>query len=136
VAHRLLKEKRLGGEWFDVTDDQAIAAVREAIALVESGVAPETDRSRSYRRRSRGRPKWASNCPRSASIGIRLEPAVKAALEAAAKADHRPVASLIEKVMTEWLEANGYHPTGEPAAKRKAKGKPRQTEPPEGQTSG
>lgn len=37
IAHRLLKEKRVVGEWFDVIDDQAIAAVREAIALVDSG---------------------------------------------------------------------------------------------------
>jgi hypothetical protein len=37
VAHRLLDEKRVASEWFDVTDEQAIAAVREAIALVDSG---------------------------------------------------------------------------------------------------
>jgi hypothetical protein len=58
---------------------------------------------------------------RSASIGLRLEPALKEAIEAAAKDDHRPVASLIEKVMTEWLTANGYLPGAKKAApKRKA----------------
>jgi hypothetical protein len=37
VAHKLLVEKRLGGEWFDVTDEQAEAAVRDAISLVDNG---------------------------------------------------------------------------------------------------
>jgi hypothetical protein len=36
VAHQLLAGKHLGGEWFDVTDAQAIAAVQEAIRLVDS----------------------------------------------------------------------------------------------------
>ncbi len=45
---------------------------------------------------------------RTASIGIRVEPDLKEAAERAAKDDHRTVASLIEKVLTEWLEAKGY----------------------------
>ena len=45
---------------------------------------------------------------RTASIGIRVEPDLKEAAEKAAKDDHRTVASLIEKVLTEWLEQNGY----------------------------
>jgi len=45
---------------------------------------------------------------RTASIGIRVEPDLKEAAEKAAKADHRTVASLIEKILTEWLEQNGY----------------------------
>ncbi len=36
------------------------------------------------------------------SIGVRLDPSVKAALERAAKADQRPLASLIAKIVTEW----------------------------------
>ena len=47
---------------------------------------------------------------RSASIGIRLEPDVKAAIEKAAEDDRRSVAALIEKVMVEWLRENRYLP--------------------------
>ena len=35
---------------------------------------------------------------------------MKAALEKAAKDDHRPMASLAEKIMTEWLRERGYLP--------------------------
>lgn len=43
-------------------------------------------------------------------LGFRVEPEVKAALEAAAKADMRSVSSLIEKILVEWLRANGHMP--------------------------
>jgi hypothetical protein len=42
---------------------------------------------------------------RSAPIGIRLYPEVKAALEAAAKADRRSVASYVEMLIVADLEA-------------------------------
>ncbi len=45
---------------------------------------------------------------RTASIGIRVTPAVKAAAEKAAADDRRPLASLIEKLLVEHLEKNGY----------------------------
>jgi hypothetical protein len=37
VAHALLAAKRLRGEWFDVSVEDAIAAIDQAIALVDSG---------------------------------------------------------------------------------------------------
>lgn len=43
-------------------------------------------------------------------LGFRVEPEVKEALEKAAKADHRSVSSLIEKILVEWLKANGFLP--------------------------
>ena len=49
---------------------------------------------------------------RTASIGIRIEQAVKDALEAAAKADRRTVASFIEKLIIDDLEAKGFLPKG------------------------
>lgn len=49
---------------------------------------------------------------RSASIGIRVLPIVKEALEAAAKADRRSVASYIETVLVADLEAKGFLPKG------------------------
>lgn len=45
---------------------------------------------------------------RTASIGIRVEAAVKEAAEKAAAADRRSLASLIEKLLVEHLEKNGY----------------------------
>lgn len=44
------------------------------------------------------------------SLGVRLNPATKAALEEAARADMRSVSSLVEKVLTEWLREKGYLP--------------------------
>ena len=45
---------------------------------------------------------------RTASLGIRIEPTVKAALEAAAKDDRRTVASYVELVLIEHLKVKGY----------------------------
>jgi len=45
---------------------------------------------------------------RSAPLGLRLFPRVKAALEDAAKADRRSVASYVEKLIVADLEANGF----------------------------
>jgi hypothetical protein len=45
---------------------------------------------------------------RTASIGIRVDPTVKAAAEKAAADDHRTVASLIEKLLVEHLVKGGY----------------------------
>ncbi|MCL2715788.1 MAG: hypothetical protein FWD68_14725 [Alphaproteobacteria bacterium] len=47
---------------------------------------------------------------RDVSIGLKVTRTLKAALDAAASSDHRPVASLVEKVLTEWLRENGYLP--------------------------
>jgi hypothetical protein len=42
------------------------------------------------------------------SLGIRLKPEVKIALQQAAEADMRSVSSLAEKILTEWLREKGY----------------------------
>jgi len=47
---------------------------------------------------------------RSAAIGIRVEPEIKAAAERAAAKDRRTLAALVEKVLVEWLEENGHLP--------------------------
>lgn len=47
---------------------------------------------------------------RTAAIGLRVEPEIKEATEKAAAQDRRTVASLIEKVLVEWLKANGHLP--------------------------
>jgi len=48
--------------------------------------------------------------PRTASIGIRVEPSVKEALERAAKADRRTLAAYIEMLIISDLEAKGLLP--------------------------
>lgn len=42
------------------------------------------------------------------SLGVRLQPETKAALEKAAAADMRSVSSLVEKILVEWLKKNGH----------------------------
>ena len=42
------------------------------------------------------------------SLGIRVQPEVKAALERAAADDLRSVSSLVEKISVEWLRDRGY----------------------------
>lgn len=45
---------------------------------------------------------------KTASIGIKLEPHIKEAAEKAAVADHRSVASLIEKLLVVYLKEKGF----------------------------
>jgi len=47
---------------------------------------------------------------RTASIGIRVQPEVKAAVEKAAKADDRTVAQWIERLMVRELREQGHLP--------------------------
>ena len=56
---------------------------------------------------------------RTAAIGLRVEPHIKEAAERAAADDHRTVASLLEKVLVEYLKMNGYLP----AIAKKERGK-------------
>lgn len=45
---------------------------------------------------------------KTAAIGVRVDPDVKAAAEKAAADDRRSVASLLEKLLVDHLKANGY----------------------------
>jgi hypothetical protein len=54
---------------------------------------------------------------RALTIGIRVEPELKAALERAAKDDRRTVSSLVEGLLEDWLREKGYLPK-EKEAKR------------------
>lgn len=49
---------------------------------------------------------------RTAPLGLRIEPVVKDALERAAKADRRTVASYVELLVIADLEAKGFLPKG------------------------
>lgn len=66
------------------------------------------------------------------SLGVRVQPETKAALDEAAKDDMRSISSMVEKILVEWLRANAYlndAAAGEQAepAPRKRSSAPRQT---------
>ena len=54
--------------------------------------------------------KTGSTHPRnkSAQVNLRLYPDLKAAAQAAAKDDHRSLTSLIEKLLSDFLQKKGY----------------------------
>jgi hypothetical protein len=43
-------------------------------------------------------------------VSFRLLPEIKAALDKAAKDDHRSLSSLLDKMVSEWLKDAGYLP--------------------------
>lgn len=46
--------------------------------------------------------------PKKTPLGVRFQPHEIAALEAAAKADDRPISALVRRVALEWLRAHGW----------------------------
>ena len=46
---------------------------------------------------------------KTAVINVRIEPELKEALEWCAAADHRSLASLVEKVLADWAMARGWY---------------------------
>jgi hypothetical protein len=58
--------------------------------------------------------------PKTAALAFRIEAAVKAALEKAARDDARSLSSLMEKIIGDWLGGHGYleKPKPKPKAKR------------------
>ena len=42
------------------------------------------------------------------SLGVRVQPEIKAALQKAAADDMRSMSSLIDKILIEWLRKKGY----------------------------
>ena len=47
---------------------------------------------------------------KSATLNLRVEPAIKAAAEKAAADDRRSLTSLIEKLLSDYLKKKGYLP--------------------------
>lgn len=43
AAHKLLSEKRRAGEWFDVSPDEAIEAIAQAVKIVEADLVSTAD---------------------------------------------------------------------------------------------
>lgn len=46
--------------------------------------------------------------PKTATVNVRLQPSLKTAAEMAAEDDSRSLTSLIEKLLRDYLKANGY----------------------------
>jgi hypothetical protein len=42
------------------------------------------------------------------ALSVRVSPAMKKAVEKAAKDDRRSTASMVEKILVEWLDEHGY----------------------------
>jgi hypothetical protein len=42
------------------------------------------------------------------ALSVRVSPAMKKAVEKAAKDDRRSAASMVEKILVEWLDKHGY----------------------------
>lgn len=51
---------------------------------------------------------YISGMAKTDTLGVRLDPNEKAALERAAAADDRPVSALARKIIAEWLAKNGW----------------------------
>lgn len=92
AAHILLSAKRHKGEWFNVSLEEAIAAVNRAVAMVEAGeiAAP------------------AKCGPQANVIGVRFERDEREALQQAAAADERSLSALIRIIVVRWLREKGY----------------------------
>lgn len=50
---------------------------------------------------------------KDSAISVRLDSALKAALEKAASADHRPLANLVQVILREWAVSKGHLPAEE-----------------------
>ena len=53
------------------------------------------------------------------SLGVRVRPAVKAALQRAAEADVRTLSSMVEKILTDWLVKEGLLGPEKPAPRKR-----------------
>ena len=101
AAHYLLREKHLGGEWFDVSPENAVSTVRRAIKLIEDG-RPAPFRLWQIEKRSALSP-----------MVIKPPKETGAALRRAAKDDERSVSSMASQILRQWLTARGYLPSPE-----------------------
>jgi hypothetical protein len=54
---------------------------------------------------------------RTNPLGVRVDPAVKVALERAAADDDRSVSAMVERILKQWLTARKYLPPAAPKKK-------------------
>lgn len=82
AAHKLLHEKRKTGEWFDVTLEDAVAAIQEAADAVDDKISAGLNEALDIARK-RGRPVIPDDQRRNI-VAIRFEPELMAKIDAAA----------------------------------------------------
>ena len=58
--------------------------------------------------RERKTASYAVKEPKTATVNLRLQPSLKTAAESAAEEDSRSLTSLIEKILKDYLRANGF----------------------------
>lgn len=103
IAHQLLADKRLSGEWFDVTPEQAIDAIQSAFAEIE-------------KRRERAKckcckpdrvkfPTVHGEAWKDARLDMRVSSELKQALERLAAQDRRRLTDLVEIVLEDYVQA-------------------------------
>ncbi len=95
TAHLALLDQRQSKEWFDVTQKEAINAITDAEASVIAGHVPSPKRLPAANAKTKN--------SRTDILVVRLAPALKNRIEAAAIADDRSVASLVAKALREWV---------------------------------
>jgi hypothetical protein len=89
-AHWLLEDKHVRGEWFDVSPDEARQVIETAAKAIREGKRVPSGNER-----------------KATPVSVRFDPHVKEAIERAAKADVRPVATWVEKLVIEAMKAKG-----------------------------
>lgn len=97
VAKALLADHELPGEMFLVTTDEAVAAVKHAIQLIDSGLGDTVA--------SPPLPQIYYKPGRT--VGVRLDPEVKVFIEQAAAAEGRSLSKMIAKLCKDWLADRG-----------------------------
>lgn len=92
TTHYLLWDKHHVGEWFNVSADDALARIREAIELVRTGFVAHVRRRKNHR---------------DAPLSVRLPSEVKAALSRAADKDGRTMSQYVDRIIVAHLKATG-----------------------------
>jgi hypothetical protein len=95
TAHKLLAEKRQHGEWFNVTIEEATAAIARAIAIVDGHEEDVTEGVR-FRKSATG-----DVMTKDTVLHIRMSRELKDALVEAAKSEGVSISDLVYRLLTD-----------------------------------
>ena len=116
VAHKLLAEKQRCGKWFNVTADEAIAAITRAIAIADGHQEDVTDGVRFWRNGGTETVRGNAVRPgdRKTPLGLRMDDEIKAMAQTIAKMENRTLTNLIEVALEQYCRrALKQHPKDE-----------------------